>query len=176
MEASAKTKRNKFEADREQARLEWLSIWGFYQDLKVKHNLTSQDILKQLDAPCTIHNLKLLSKNGDKNIPSNKPGTNGRESRDLLLSGLEKTNWLPPVQLTYIEKLTVMQSEGCFRNYSIHIIDNNDLHPVLEIGIMHEEYYTGNCIYHHDKKEFAKLFTIDGTVPEIRDIKDFYWC
>lgn len=173
MEASINTKHGKFNMEREQARTEWLEIWNYYQELKIKYNLTSHDILKQLNAPCSYQNLELLSERGDRHTPSNKPGTNGKESRDLLAPGLSKTDWLLPFPLTYIEKLTEMQCNGHFSIYSVHVIDDK---PTLEIGVNHNEYYPGTILYQHDKDEFARLFTIDGIVPEIKDIKDFYWC
>lgn len=172
IEANIKTVHNKIGNNREILKEEWLKVWKFYQDIKTKYNLTAHDILKQLNIPCYDHYLQYLSPNCNK-IPLNKPGLTGREIWDLFLPGLNKTEWLPAVKLTYVEKYTEMYSDGCFSRYSIKFINEDP--PIIEVGINHDQYYNGVHPY-HDKNEIASILTIDGIVPEIREITNFYWC
>lgn len=150
----------------------WVQIWTFYQNLKKEKNLTSHDILRQLNGSCTFTNLAYLSINGDQRRPSYKQGTVGRKIWDILLPGLRKTNWLSPTILTYEEKFREVQSNGYFHQYDIYIVSEVPL--IINLDINHEKHYDG-IDPQHNKDELARILTIDEIVPEIKQIGNSYW-
>lgn len=169
MEAAIKTRQDKYDHT-------WLKIWSFYQDLMKERNLTAYDILKQLDMPCSYVNLEYLSSKGDQRRPSTKPGTTGREIWDGLLPGLQKTDWLPAIILTYEEKFNEMKSNGYFHQYDVNFLNDDQLHPLIEVIINHEEYYDQNKnYYNYDKNDLIRLLTINGMIPEIKTISHSFW-
>jgi len=154
----------------------WLKVWTFYQKLKVSNNLTSHDILRQLNGPCTLANLEYLSTHCKDRCPAYKQGTIGRKLWDILLPGLKKTDWQAATKLTYYEKYKEMYCDGYFRKYDIDIIKEDDLHPLIDISVNHDKYYNSfGAVVIHDKNELARLLTIDEMVPEIRNISNSYW-
>lgn len=156
---------------RDKLRHQWLIVWNYYQRLKIRHNLTAYDILRQLNMRCTYTNLEYLSSNGKDYIPACGKGTGGRIVWDGLLIGLKKIYWLPAVNLTYEEKYYEMRSNSYFTQYDIDFIDN--LQPKINVCINHQEYYNGP--YNHDKDDIIRTLTIDGIIPEIIDISHSYW-
>lgn len=104
----------KYKSAYEQAKQEWLNIWGFYQKLKFEKRLTDKDILEQLNIPFSPYALELLANdNLSTFMPSFKPGTEGKEMRELLLPGLDRLwvtkyyNFSPKIE-------EVDENEECF--------------------------------------------------------------
>ena len=151
----------------------WLEIWNHYQNIKKTYNLTSYDILSQLNASCSITFREYLSINGDRRIPSIRQGTIGIMLWDILIPGLKKSDWLPSSS-NYPEKLEENICDGLYYNYSPSFINYEDNKPVIDLTVDHEEYFSIDR-NNYNEDYFIKLFTIDGIVPKIREISHSYW-
>lgn len=153
----------------------WLEIWNYYQNIKEKFNLTSYDILNQLNVPCYITYREYLSINGKEIIPAIREGSIGRKIWEILLYGLNKKDWLPSIS-GYKEKLEENKCNGMYYNYDFHFINYENNIPLIDVFINHEEYYNINNILNNPNKEYlSKFFTIDKIVPKINEISNTYW-
>lgn len=152
----------------------WLEIWHYYQNIKKIYNLTSYDILTQLNAPCYITYREYLSIHGKERVPATRQGTVGIKMWEILIPGLKKNDWLPSIS-GYKEKLEENKCNGMYYNYDFHINYENNI-PVINVCIHHEEYYNPNNIIKNPSKDtLSEFFTIDGIVPVINEISNSYW-
>lgn len=144
-------------------------------NIKDKYNLTSYDILIQLNAPCYVTYREYLSINGKERCPATREGTVGRKIWEILLPGLKKKDWLPSIS-GYKEKLEENKCNGMYYDYDFYFINYENNIPIIDICINHEEYYnTNNIINNPSKDTLSEFFTIDQIVPKINEISNRYW-
>ena len=153
----------------------WLEIWGFYQNIKKINGLTSYDILRQLDVCPSLQLRQCLSVSGNYLIPSIRRGTVSRKVWDILISGLKKEDWLPSTS-DYYEKLEENICDGMYPGYIIYFLNYENCKPVIEVIIDNEKYYNYNNIPETPSINYLeKLFTIEQTIPKIKDVFHSYW-
>ena len=68
----------------------WKIIHNHYTNIKTKYNLTSSDILKQLNCQPCLKYLQYLSENEINYIPATRKKTVGRKLYDVLIPGMKK--------------------------------------------------------------------------------------
>src|SRR5687768_7886989 len=138
--------------------MNWTLLHQHYTKVKSDYNLTSCDIIRQLGSYPYCSYIQYLSPEGIMRNPSTRQGTVGRKLRDLLTSGLNKTNWQASTA-SYKNKLKELNYDKCYINiHMINKIPTLDISLCMDVGLM------------MTKEELASMFTIDGVVPVIRDI------
>jgi hypothetical protein len=148
----------------------WIKLWTHYADIKITYNLTSHDILRQLNADFRYAYLDYLSFSGKERNPSTREGTVGKGMWTILISGLSKTDWTPSTA-TYEEKLTELRIDGHYQYIDARVKKKHegDSKPILDISICMNEM---RMLSIH---ELEKIFTIDGIVPMIGEISKSYY-
>jgi hypothetical protein len=142
----------------------WQQLHQHYMIIKEQYNLYTFDIIKQLG-----HNpypyYRYLLPSGNQRCPSAKPGTIGRKLRDFLEKGMNKTDWSIS-DLRYDEKLHDLEYDHR-HIMSVNVINPKDEIPKLEVNLCMNE---GPLL---TEKQLSNIFTIDGIVPEIVDIRQW---
>lgn len=141
----------------------WQELYQHYMNIKEQYNLYTFNIIKQLG-----HNpypyYRYLLPSGNQRCPSAKPGTIGKELRDMLQKGLTKTDWSIS-NLRYDEKLHDLEYNHK-HIISVNVINPHDKVPKLEVNLCMNEGPLLTTDY------LSNVFTIDGVVPEIVEIKE----
>jgi len=138
---------------------DWKDLHTHYTNIKKTYNLTSSDIIKQLNSNSKYCYLDYLSPSGYHREPAKRIGTMGRTLRDLLIENIHKTDWSPSTA-TYKDKLDELNIEiGMMINAYMTNEDYNN--PELDITINLDQ------TRKHSKEELEQRFTIDGIVPRV---------
>lgn len=147
----------------------WQLLHQHYTKVKLEHQLYTCDIIRQLGGKNYHSFINYLSPEGIDRTPSNRENTVGRTMRDLLTSGLNKTDWLPSTA-SYVDKLSEMSIDHCYMN--VHVLNEEACKqgaiPELEVDLCMDE---GVMI---SKPVLASMFTIDGIVPNIVNVGKSY--
>jgi hypothetical protein len=145
--------------------MEWSNLWDHYNDIKIKYNLTSTDIIRQMSSYPYSSYLFYLSPEGINSVLSTRKGTIGKDMIDLLIANLDKTDWVESTA-TYEDKLRESQSYG---NRFISAYVNNEYTcskvPIIDININIDDYP-----YNITDEQLQVMFTIDSIVPKIGKI------
>ena len=148
---------------------EWQLLHQHYMKVKKEHLLLTCDIVRQLGEPNYYSYKNYLSPEGINRTPSTRPGTVGRKMRDLLKTGLDKTDWKPSTA-SYENKLSEMPIDHMYM--SVHISDYEHKGaveiPILSVNLTMDE---GPMM---SKEQLAFMFTIDGVVPIIGEVNKCY--
>lgn len=140
----------------------WKIIHNHYSNIKIKHNLTSSDILRQLNCkPCSAYLLYLSDKGIDR-TPATREGTIGKGFYDILIPGMKKVDWTPSTA-SYSDKLKELNVDMGYLYITVNIVDEQSCNatPDIEIFLCLEE---GPDI---NKEQLTKMFTIDNVIPNI---------
>jgi hypothetical protein len=147
----------------------WQQLHQHYTKIKKDYDLKTCDVIRQLGGENSCVYTNYLSEDGLLRTPSTREGTVGKKIRDLLTSGLNKTDWKPSTA-TYIDKLQELPINNCYMHYRVLNTEacNNGATPELEIGLCMDEGYMMS------KEELSRMFTIDGIVPIIVHVSKWY--
>lgn len=148
---------------------EWQLLHQHYMKVKKEHHLLTCDIVRQLGEPNYYSYINYLSSSGIDRTPSTRPGTVGRKMRDLLKTGLDKTDWKPSTA-SYEDKLSEMPIDHMYMHVYVNGYQREGAIgiPILSVGLIMDE---GPMM---SKEQLAFMFTIDGVVPIIGEVNKCY--
>ena len=143
----------------------WKIIHNHYTNIKIQYNLTSSDILRQLDCfPCSAY-LQYLSCDGINRTPATREGTVGRKLYDILIPGMKKVDWSYSTA-SYSDKLKEMNVDMGYLYITASVVNDRSCNatPDVRVTICLDE---GPDI---NKEQLTKMFTIDNVIPNISEI------
>lgn len=155
----------------------WFDILTYYQNIKKLYRLTSHDIVRQLcedlKIPFSYGTVSMLSKNYLVS-PTTRKGTIGKNTWEILLSGMKKSNWTPSTS-TYDEKLREKIIDGEFQGYHINTLEElPNERPKVAICIMNKKYMIQDTDQ-PTKLMLENMLTIDGIIPNVVEISQGYY-
>lgn len=143
----------------------WKIIHKHYTNIKIQYNLTSSDILRQLNCkPCLAY-LEYLSDRGIERIPATREGTIGRGFYDILIPGMKKIDWVISTA-SYSDKLKELNVDMGYLYITVNVVNDQSCNatPDIEIFLCLDE---GPDI---NKQQLINMFTIDNVIPNILKI------
>lgn len=155
----------------------WFDILTYYQNIKKLYRLTSHDIVRQLcedlkipfsyDTVSRLSKIYLIS-------PTTLSGAFGRDTWDILVSGMKKSNWKSSTS-TYNEKLREKIIDGEFQGYHVNTIEElPNKRPKVAVCIMNKKYMVQDTDQ-PTKLMLENMLTIDGIIPNVVEISQGYY-
>ena len=143
----------------------WKVIHNHYSNIKKQYNLTSSDILIQLNCPPRSTYLQYLSEEGINRTPATREGTVGRSLYDILIPGMKKVNWTTSTAC-YSDKLRELNVDMGYLYLTANVVNDKSCNatPDVRVTICLDE---GPDI---SKEQLTKMFTIDNVIPNIYEI------